>query len=120
MTNTSRVGIVGFGAQGSVYAELISGDTVPNMDLGAICEGNPATRQLVESKYPAAAFYDDYVTMLNSGSVDAVVICVPSYLHPQMGIDALQHGIHVLLEKPAGVYTKQVEELNAAAATKPS
>ena len=29
------------------------------------------------------------------------------------------HGIHVLLEKPAGVYTKQVEELNAVAATKP-
>ena len=79
MTNTSRVGIVGFGAQGSVYAELISGDMVPNMDLGAICDGNPATRQLVESKYPAAAFYDDYLTMLDSGSVDAVVICVPSF-----------------------------------------
>jgi UDP-N-acetyl-2-amino-2-deoxyglucuronate dehydrogenase len=119
MTNTSRVGIVGFGAQGSVYAELISGDMVPNMDLGAICDRNPATRQLVESKYPGAVFYDDYLTMLDSGSVDAVVICVPSYLHPQMGIDALQHGIHVLLEKPAGVYTKQVKELNAVAATKP-
>ena len=119
MTNTPRPGIVGLGAQGSVYAELVSDGLVPNMDLGAICDGNPATRQLVESEYPAAAFYDDYLTMLESGSVDAVVICVPSYLHPQMGIDALQHGIHVLLEKPAGVYTKQVEELNAVAATKP-
>ena len=119
MTNTPRLGIVGLGAQGSVYAELVSDGLVPNMDLGAICDGNPATRQLVESEYPAAAFYDDYLTMLESGSVDAVVICVPSYLHPQMGIDALQHGIHVLLEKPAGVYTKQVEELNAVAATKP-
>jgi hypothetical protein len=87
MTDT-RVGIVGFGSQGSVYAELVSDGLVPNMDLGAICDGNPATRQLVESKYPAAAFYDDYLTMLDSGSVDAVVICVPSYLHPQMGIDA--------------------------------
>lgn len=48
MTDT-RVGIVGLGAQGSVYAELISGDMVPNMDLGAVCDGNPATRQLVES-----------------------------------------------------------------------
>jgi predicted dehydrogenase len=53
------------------------------MDLGAIYDGNPATRQLVESEYPAAAFYDDYLTMLASGSVDAVVICVPSYLHPE-------------------------------------
>ena len=119
MPNKPRLGIVGLGAQGSVYAELITGGMVPNMELGAICDGNPATRQVVESKYPAAAFYDDYLTMLESATVDAVVICVPSYLHPQMGIDALQRGIHVLLEKPAGIYTKQVKELNAVAATKP-
>jgi predicted dehydrogenase len=113
-----RLGIVGFGVQGSVYAELIADGVVTNMDLGAICDGEPAKRQPVESKY-AVAFYQDYVTMLDSGSVDAVVLCVPSYLHPGMGIDALQRGIHVLLEKPAGVYTKQVKELNAVAATKP-
>ena len=119
MTKKPRLGIVGLGTQGSVYAGLISDGLVPNMELGAICDGNPAVRQLVESKYPAAASYDDYLAMLDSGTIDAVVICVPSYLHPQMGIDALQHGIHVLLDKPAGIYTKQVNELNAIAATKP-
>jgi predicted dehydrogenase len=118
MANKVRLGIVGFGVQGSVYAELIAEGVVTNMDLGAICDGEPTKRQLVESKY-AVAFYQDYATMLDSGSVDAVVLCVPSYLHSGMGIDALQRGIHVLLEKPAGVYTKQVKELNAVAATKP-
>ena len=57
--------------------------------------------------------------MLDSGDVDAVITCVPHYLHPEMGIAALRHGIHALVEKPAGVYTKQVSELNAYAATKP-
>ena len=57
--------------------------------------------------------------MLDSGDVDAVVTCVPHYLHPEMGIAALRHGIHALVEKPAGVYTKQVKELNAFAATNP-
>ena len=57
--------------------------------------------------------------MLESGDVDAVVTCVPHYLHPQMGIAALGRGIHALVEKPAGVYTKQVRELNACAATRP-
>ena len=118
MTKKVRLGIVGLGVQGSVYAGLISDGMVPNLELGAICDGRPATRQLVESKY-AAAFYDDYLRMLDSGTVDAVVICVPSYLHPEMGVDALQHGVHVLLEKPAGIYTKQVEALNVIAATKP-
>ncbi len=119
MTKKARLGIVGFGAQGSVYAGLISDGLVPNMELGAICARSPATRKLVESKYPATAFYDDYLRMLDSGAVDAVITCVPSYLHPQMGIQALQHDVHVLLEKPAGIYTKQVQELNAIAATKP-
>ena len=114
-----RLGIVGVGAQGSIYAGLISNGMVPNLAIGAIVDESPARRQIAESKFPGTPFYDDYLTMLDSGTVDAVVICVPPYLHPQMGIDALQRDIHVLLEKPAGVYTKQVEELNAFAATKP-
>ena len=57
--------------------------------------------------------------MVKSGDVDAVVTCVPHYLHPQMGIDALDRGIHALVEKPAGVYTRQVKRLNDFAATKP-
>ena len=36
-----------------------------------------------------------------------------------MGIEALKRDIHALLEKPAGVYTKQVKELNEFAASKP-
>ena len=114
-----RLGIVGMGAQGSIYARLISNGVVPNLEIGAIVDENPMRRQVVESEYPGTPFYDDYLMMLDSGTVDAVVICVPPYLHPQMGIEALQRDIHVLLEKPAGIYTKQVEELNAFAATKP-
>ena len=51
--------------------------------------------------------------------MDAVVTTVPHYLHPEMGIAALQAGIHALVEKPAGVYTRQVAELNAYAASRP-
>src|SRR5699024_2806478 len=64
-------------------------------------------------------FYDDYIAMLDSGDVDAVVTTVPHYLHPEMTITAIGKGIHTLTEKPAGVYTKQVEEMNAFAAAHP-
>src|SRR5699024_10241411 len=63
--------------------------------------------------------YDNYKDMLESGDVDAIVTTVPHYLHPEMGIEALKRNIHALVEKPAGVYTKQVKELNDFAATKP-
>ena len=57
--------------------------------------------------------------MVTSGKVDAVVTTVPHYLHPEMAIYALAHGVHVLVDKPAGVYAKQVREMNEFAATKP-
>lgn len=117
--NTVRLGIVGLGAQGSMYARFITDGMVPNMVIGAICDPDPAKAEIVASTYPEVPFYTDYLTLLDSGDVDAVVTCVPHYLHPKMGIAALQHGIHALVEKPAGVYTAQVEELNAFAATKP-
>ena len=53
--------------------------------------------------------------MLDSGLVDAVLIATPHYDHPPLAIKALEKGIHTLIEKPAGVYTKQVEQMNRAA-----
>ena len=119
MTATVRLGILGFGAQGSMYARFIKEGLVPNMTIGAICDVNAEKAELVADAYPGTPFYDDYLTMLESGDIDAVVTCIPHYLHPQAGIDALQRGVHALVEKPAGVYTKQVRELNAYAASKP-
>jgi predicted dehydrogenase len=57
--------------------------------------------------------------MLDSGDVDAVVTTVPHFDHAGMTITAIGKGVHTLTEKPAGVYTKQVEEMNAFAAEHP-
>ncbi|MED1203057.1 Gfo/Idh/MocA family protein [Heyndrickxia acidicola] len=114
-----RMGVIGLGAQGGTYAGFLVEGKVENMVLGAICDSDPAKKALADEKYPDIPFYDHYIDMLESGDVDAVVTCVPHYLHPEMGIAALKRNIHVLVEKPAGVYTKQVRELNEFAATKP-
>jgi len=114
-----KLGIIGFGAQGGAYAGFISEGRVTNMEIGAICDIDPEKKKAVEEKYPNVPFYDNYIEMIESGDVDAVVTTVPHYLHPEMGIEALKRDVHVLGEKPAGVYTKQVKELNEYAATKP-
>jgi UDP-N-acetyl-2-amino-2-deoxyglucuronate dehydrogenase len=118
MTNV-RMGVIGLGAQGGTYAGFLAEGKVENMVLGAICDSDPAKKSLAAEKYPDIPFYDNYINMLESGDIDAVVTCVPHYLHPEMGIEALKRNIHALVEKPAGVYTKQVRELNEYAATKP-
>ena len=114
-----RLGIIGLGAQGGAYAGFITEGRVPNMVVGAICDIDPDKKALAQEKYPDVPFYDNYIDMLESGDVDAVVTCVPHYLHPEMGIESLKRDVHALVEKPAGVYTKQVKELNDFAATKP-
>ena len=119
MADKVRVGIAGLGGQGLAYADLIAAGRIPHMALTATFDVDLAKEEVSRSKYPGVPFHSGYNSMLESGDVDAVIICVPHYLHPELGIDALKHGIHVLIEKPAGVYTKQVNELNAVAASKP-
>ncbi|MET4638946.1 Gfo/Idh/MocA family oxidoreductase [Mycetocola sp. 2940] len=119
MTTKVRLGIIGLGAQGSMYARFIADGLVPNMEVAAIADHNPEKAAIAAESFPDAAFFEDYLDLLDSGTVNAIVTCVPHFLHPQMGMDALQRNIHALLEKPAGVYTRQVAELNAFAASKP-
>ncbi|MGP5054133.1 Gfo/Idh/MocA family protein [Brachybacterium paraconglomeratum] len=114
-----RLGIIGFGAQGGMYAGLLADGKIAGMTLGAIADTDPAKEDAAAEEHAGTPFYDDYVAMLDSGDVDAVVTTVPHYLHPEMTITAIGKGIHTLTEKPAGVYTKQVEEMNAFAAEHP-
>lgn len=107
-----RYGLIGFGAQGGAYADFLTKGMVEQGALGAICDIDPAKKELAKEKYPETPFYDDYISMLESGDVDAIITCVPHYLHPEMGMEAMKRKIHALLEKPAGVYTKQVREIN--------
>ena len=112
-----RLGIIGLGAQGGYYAGFLAAGKVGNTVLGAICDTDEGKRAVADGY--SVPFHTDYLAMLDSGDVDAVVTTVPHYLHPQMAIDALVRGIHVLVEKPAGVYTGQVRKLLDTAAAHP-
>lgn len=119
MSTNVRLGIIGLGAQGGMYARLIAEGRVPDIEIAAICDIDPEKADAAAKDFPQVPFFTDYLELLDSGVVDAVVTTVPHYLHPEMGIAALERGIHALVEKPAGVYSKQVSELNAVAAANP-
>lgn len=113
-----RFGIVGVGNQGSTYMlKLFDREKIKNGVVTAVCDINPAKIEAIREKTvnENVTYFSDYETMLDSGLCDAVLIEVPHYSHPEMVEQALKRNIHVICEKPAGVYTKQVKEMNAAA-----
>jgi len=114
-----RYGIIGLGNQGSSYAlNLFDGGKITSdAVVTAMCDINPAKIDNIKAKTKntEAKYFENYIEMLDSGLVDAALIEVPHYQHPEMVMECLKRGIHVICEKPAGVYTKQVREMNAAA-----
>ena len=113
-----RYGIVGLGNQGTHYAvKLFGAGKIENGVIGALCDIDPARIDSLRGKGDFADIpaFTDYRAMLDSGTVDAVLVETPHYIHPEIVMACLARGIHVLCEKPAGVYTKQVREMNEAA-----
>ena len=111
-----RYGIVGVGNQGTYYAVRLDGGLVEDSVLTAVADINPAKIEAIKPKLKGdVKYYSDYNQMLSDGVCDAVLVAVPHYDHPSIVIDCLNRGIHVITDKPAAVYTKQVEEMNAAA-----
>ena len=108
--DTVRVGIIGVGNMGSGHAKNIIAGKVEGMTLTAIADINPEKRKWAEETLPGVARFETAEQMMDSGLVDAVIVAVPHYFHPTYVIEALNKGLHVMSEKPAGVYTKQVRE----------
>ncbi len=115
MSEKVRIGIVGIGNMGSNHSKNILAHKVEHLELAAVCDIAPEKLAWAEKNLPGVPRFSDYKEMIASGLLDAVLIATPHYLHPEIAKAGFAAGLHVLTEKPAGVYTKQVEEMNEAA-----
>lgn len=114
-----RMGVIGVGNMGTSHARNIYTGKVPGMKLAAVADIAEARRAYVRETFPGTVIFDTAEKLITSGLIDAVLIAVPHYFHPEYAKLAFENGLHVLTEKPAGVYTAQVREMNAAAAAHP-
>ena len=115
-----KLGIIGIGNMGSSHAKKIFSGECPDIQLVAIADSKPSRKDWVsENLSDEIVFFEDPIAMLDSGLIDACVVATPHYDHPQLAIECMRRGIHVMVEKPAGVYTKQVREMNAVAEQHP-
>lgn len=114
-----RYGIIGVGKQGHLYAEFVYDGLDENAVLTAICDESEERRAWAEKRLKGVKIFSNYEEMLNSGLIDVVMVETPHYFHPIIVRKALEAGLHVMSDKPAGVYTKAVRETAEFAKTKP-
>ena len=106
-----RFGIIGCGNIATTHSKIFMKGAIENGVLTAVCDVNPAKIEKIKTipGMESVATFNTYKEMFESGLVDTVIIGVPHYIHPKLTIEALRAGLHVISEKPAGVYTKQVK-----------
>ncbi len=110
-----RLGIIGVGNMGSSHIKNYLKGAMPEFDITAVADIKPDRLEWAKEQLPEVNTYSTASALMDSGDVDAVLVATPHYDHPPLVIEALEKGLHAMSEKPAGVYTKQVREMNAVA-----
>ncbi|MBI0577875.1 Gfo/Idh/MocA family oxidoreductase [Neobacillus cucumis] len=111
-----KIGVIGIGNMGSSHVQMLTKGQIKGAVLTAVCSRNENRIEWVKSHTKGdVKIFKDEQTFFNDTEIDAVLIATPHYSHPDLAIKAFAKGKHVLIEKPAGVFTKNVLEMNAAA-----
>ncbi|MCR4595080.1 MAG: Gfo/Idh/MocA family oxidoreductase, partial [Clostridiales bacterium] len=111
MSEKVRLGIIGIGNMGLGHIDNYIKGKMPEIKITAVADTDKKKFAKAKLKLPTVKCFNNATGLINSGLCDAVLIATPHYVHPSISIEALNAGLHVMSEKPAGVYTKQVREL---------
>ena len=104
-----RVGIIGFGRMGITHYSIIN--THPAVEMTAIADTSSTILSMIKKYVPGVRMFSDYKDLLNSGLVDAVIVCTPSIMHYEVCKLACDNGINVFCEKPFTTNPKKAAEL---------
>ncbi|BBM87276.1 Gfo/Idh/MocA family protein [Candidatus Uabimicrobium amorphum] len=104
-----RVGIIGCGWISGVHCEALA--MLANAKCVACCGSSMEKAQEFAAKHKIDHYFGDYRELAASSEVEVVIICTPNYLHHEMAISCLQHGKHVIIEKPLAMSLEQCEDI---------
>ncbi|MEJ5296388.1 MAG: Gfo/Idh/MocA family oxidoreductase, partial [Fimbriimonadales bacterium] len=104
-----RFAVIGAGGMGTGHCRFIT-ERVPEATLTAVCDRHPERAQAVAEQF-GVPFFADATELFQSGVADAVLIATPHYFHAPIAIEAFQHGLHVLVEKPLCVAVSEADRV---------
>ena len=112
MDNQIRVALIGFGGMGKIYAKMLHAAMIPGLKLTGVCSRNAAGQELLRREFSGVSIYVDAEDMAaHAAEFDAVIIVTPHTSHVPIGLQMVKLNKHILMDKPAGISTGEVEEL---------
>lgn len=112
---TIRVGIIGCGG---IANEHMNGyQACEDVKVTACADLNLERAKQFAKKYGIPKVFGDYRKVLEQKQINAVSVCTPNYAHAEPAIAALNHGIHVLCEKPIAMNAGEAAKMLKAART---
>lgn len=108
-----KIGIIGAGGISEAHLQAIKHE--PRAEVAAIADVSSEMAANRAALHQIPQVFSDYEEMLEEADTDAVIICVPNYLHAEAACKALAAGKHVLCEKPMAIDVQQAEEMIDAA-----
>ncbi len=116
MKNEVKLGVIGCGGMAQAHMKMFA--EIPRYRFVAASDTSASALDNVVRNYKVPGFADGH-DLIKSGMCDAVLIATPHYFHPVYAAAALQHGLHVLTEKPVAVTAAAAEEVNRVSTKHP-
>lgn len=116
-----KTAVIGVGNMGSRYAGLLQDGMIDGLELAALTRVRGKIRDLLQPSIdrgiPVFESAEDLFYACEQGklSLDAVIIATPHYSHEKIAVRAFGNGLHVLSDKPSGVYSRQARQMEEAA-----
>ena len=106
-----KVGIIGMGIRGNLYAKTIRYNAYA--EVVAVAEGNKERLQEATKAFGVPG-YTDYNKMLDEKQFDMVIVALPDHLHKEAVLKVAAKKCHVMIEKPLATSYAEAKEMVAA------
>ena len=101
-----KAAVIGVGAMGMHHARVYN--ELEGVELVAVADADPKKADAIGRRFKVPT-YSDYLKMLDEHKPDILSVAVPTSLHNQVALEAMDRGIHVLVEKPIASTVAEAE-----------
>ena len=108
-----RIGVIGVGVGATEILPAM--DSMPEIELAACADINAEVRARFAARYTSAKTYATAEELCNDPTIEAVWVSSPNRFHAEHSVLALNHGKHVVVEKPMALTLEQAEAMCEAA-----